>query len=134
MDANSPPAAPRPERPPDSAARTRLRSKIWLERGGKVVLSDWRVELLAAVDETGSLARAAQKLNVPYKTAWYKLKEIQERSGLQLLETQSGGAAGGGSRLTPQGRALVGRFRRASQGLAQLVEERFRAEFDDLLR
>ena len=49
----------------DASARPRLRSKIWLERDGKVVLSDWRVELLAAVDETGSLARAARNLDVP---------------------------------------------------------------------
>src|SRR5919197_1152577 len=134
MDAKPPSAARRAERPPGSAAApTRLRSKVWLEREGKVLLSDWRVELLGAVDETGSLARAARKLGGPYKTAWYKLREIQERTGLQLLETQSGGAAGGGSRLTAQRRALVERFRRASQGLAQLVEERFRAEFDDLL-
>ena len=123
---------------PDTA-RTRLPagahlcSKVWLERDGKVVLSDWRVELLEAVEQTGSLSSAARRLGVPYKTAWYKLKEIQERSGLRLLETQSGGTHGGGSRLTPAGRNLVARFRRASRDIARLVDERFRAEFDDLL-
>ena len=124
------PPAPGPTRMPPGA---HLRSKIWLERDGKVVLSEWRVELLEAIDETGSLTRAAQKLRVPYRTAWYKLKEIQQRSGLRLLETQSGGAEGGGSRLTPEGRALIERFRRASRGIAELVGERFRVEFDDLM-
>jgi hypothetical protein len=64
---------PRPERSRDEALCPR--SKVWLERGGQVVLSDWRVELLEAIDATGSLARAAERLDVPYRTAWYKLKE-----------------------------------------------------------
>jgi hypothetical protein len=65
--------APRPERSRDEALCPR--SKVWLERGGQVVLSAWRVELLEAIEATGSLARAAERLDVPYRTAWYKLKE-----------------------------------------------------------
>jgi hypothetical protein len=64
---------PRPEPSRDEALCPR--SKVWLERGGQVVLSDWRVELLEAIEATGSLARAAERLDVPYRTAWYKLKE-----------------------------------------------------------
>jgi hypothetical protein len=65
--------APRPVPHRDEALCPR--SKVWLERGGQVVLSDWRVELLEAIEATGSLARAAERLEVPYRTAWYKLKE-----------------------------------------------------------
>jgi hypothetical protein len=64
---------PRPEPSPEASLCPR--SKVWLERGGQVVLSDWRVELLEAIEATGSLARAAERLEVPYRTAWYKLKE-----------------------------------------------------------
>jgi hypothetical protein len=64
---------PRPE--PYRGEALCPRSKVWLERGGQVVLSDWRVELLEAIEATGSLARAAERLDVPYRTAWYKLKE-----------------------------------------------------------
>ena len=65
--------APRPE--PSRNNSLCARSKVWLERDGQVVLSDWRVELLEAIEATGSLARAAARLDVPYRTAWYKLKE-----------------------------------------------------------
>lgn len=109
------------------------RSKVWVEQDGKVLLSDWRVQLLETVEQTGSLSRAAELLDVPYRTAWYKLKEIEERLGVKLLETQSGGSDGGGSRLTDAGRDLVSRFRRVSAGITELVEQRFRAEFGDLL-
>ncbi|HLH23155.1 MAG TPA: LysR family transcriptional regulator [Chloroflexota bacterium] len=117
---------------PDGAALC-PHSKVWLERDGQVVLSDWRVELLEAIEATGSLARAAERLDVPYRTAWYKLKEIERRLGVRLLATQSGGAAGGGSHLTAEAREVVARFRRVNAGIAQLVAERFRAEFRELL-
>ncbi|MBI3965587.1 MAG: LysR family transcriptional regulator [Chloroflexi bacterium] len=109
----------------------RPRSKIWLERGGAVVLSDWRLELLEAIDETGSLARAAIKLDVPYRTAWAKLRELEAQLAVKLLETHSGGSDGGGSRLTDEAQRLIARFRRVSAGVAQLVEQRFRLEFPE---
>jgi molybdate transport system regulatory protein len=105
------------------------RSKVWLERDGEVALSDWRVALLEAIEATGSLARAADRLSVPYRTAWYKLKEIEQRLGVRLLETQSGGADGGGSQLTAEARQIVARFHRVNAGIERLVAERFRAEF-----
>lgn len=105
--------------------------KIWLERDGQIALSDWRVELLELVQETGSLAAAAKRLKVPYRTAWYKLKDLEARWGIPLLVTASGGAAGGGSRLTKEAQQIVGRFQRVTAGVRQLVEERVREEFKD---
>jgi molybdate transport system regulatory protein len=107
------------------------RCKIWFEQDSKVVLSDWRIELLERIEETGSLAKAARRLNVPYRTAWYKLKEMEERLGIKLLCTQSGGTEGGGSQLTTEGRQIVRRFRCATEGLSRLVERRFQDEFAD---
>ncbi len=112
----------------------RVRSKVWVERGGEVLLSEWRVELLEAVAETGSLAAAAEQLGVPYRTAWHRVKETEAHLGVRLLATESGGAEGGGSRLTDEAVDLVRRFRRVSAGLAEQVERRFRAEFGDVLR
>lgn len=106
-------------------AGSRPRVKIWIERGGEVALSDWRVALLEAVDAAGSLSAAARQLNVPYRTAWYKLRQIETSLGVKLLETHSGGAEGGRSRLTPEARALVDAFRTFSAGIQTLVDERF---------
>ncbi len=96
-----------------------------------MLLSEWRVALLEAVDETGSLAAAAAQLDVPYRTAWQKVKEIEERLGVRLLLTESGGAEGGGSRLTDEAKDLIERFRRVTVGVADLVEHRFRVELGD---
>jgi molybdate transport system regulatory protein len=110
-----------------------VQAKIWIERGGKVVLSDWRAELLQAIEETGSLSGAATRMDVPYRTAWYKLKEIEEQLGVRLVETHSGGQAGGGSALTPEGREILRRFRRVYRDIEEMVRRRFDREFSGRL-
>lgn len=114
-----------------SSGRLDIRSKIWIERGETVVLSEWRVTLLEAIDEQGSLRRAAEALNVPYRTAWERVKATEDALGFRLLESESGGADGGGSRLTPEAREVCRRFRRVSGGIQEVVSRRFAAEFGE---
>ena len=102
-----------------------VHTKVWIERDGEVLLSDWRVALLEAVETTGSLAEAARQMDVPYRTAWYKLKALEERLGMPLLITETGGAAGGHSRLTPQAHELIRRFHLVAHGLQDQAATRF---------
>ena len=106
-----------------------VQAKIWIEREGKVVFSDWRAELLQAIQETGSLSGAAAQMEVPYRTAWYKLKEIEGQLGMRLVDTHSGGSDGGGSSLTPEGQDILRRFRRIYRDIEGLVRRRFEHEF-----
>ena len=108
----------------------RVRFKIWVEDDDGVILSEWRVRLLEAVEETGSLAKAAAVVGVPYRTAWERVREIEAALGETMLVSESGGATGGGSRLTPAGLDLVNRFRQVNAGIEELVRQRF----DDELR
>ena len=111
----------------------RVRWKVWIEQSDEVLLSEWRVALLRTVAQTGSLARAAAAMEVPYRTAWNRIKEMEARLNIRLLETEIGGVDGGGSQLTAEARDLVERFQRVTVGIAALVEERFRDEFGDRL-
>ena len=106
-----------------------VRSKLWIERDGEVVLSDWRLALLEAVDRTGSLTRAADELGVPYRTAWQRRKESEERLGFRLVDSHSGGSEGGSSVLTEQARDLLRRYRHLTDGLEELVDRRFKQAF-----
>jgi len=110
-----------------------LRSKVWVEQGGEVLLSEWRIALLTEVAANGSLAAAAERLGVPYRTAWQRVKEMEARLGAPLLTTSSGGSEGGGSHLTPLANDLVGRFNRVTGGVADELATRFQREFGDLL-
>ena len=115
-----------------ASGELRARSKVWIERDGEVVLSEWRIDLLDAVAETGSLSKAAERLGVPYRTAWDRIRQLESRLGVQLLASESGGSAGGGSTLTTEGRDIVERFRRMTTGIAELVDRRFSEEFGEL--
>lgn len=114
---------------PGDLAQLEPRSKIWIEKNGDTVLSDWRVALLEAIDRTGSLAKAAEDMGVPYRSAWQKIKESEERLGIRLITTHSGGAAGGNSELTEAAYDLLRRYHRLTDGLAKLVDRRFKEAF-----
>jgi len=103
--------------------------KIWMERNGEVVLSDWRMALMEAIDRTGSLAKAAEEMNVPYRSAWQKVRESEVRLGMPLVESQCGGVDGGNSRLTEEARDLLHRYHRFTDGLVASVNGRFREAF-----
>lgn len=67
--------------------------------------------LLRAIDETGSVARAATNLGRSRARALNRIEMLESAFGT-LVERQRGGAGGGGSQLTDQGRALLDRFDR----------------------
>jgi len=89
----------------------RARANVWLERDGRVVISGFRARLLEAVAREGSVARAAASLDLPYRTAWKKLDEMEGAAGEALVERGAGGAGGGGSELTAAGSRLLAEYR-----------------------
>jgi molybdate transport system regulatory protein len=105
------------------------KSNLWIEQDGEVVLSKWRVNLLRAIDEAGSISAAAEKLQVSYHRAWEKIHEMETRLGVKLVETQTGGQHGGGAHLTPIARDYVARFDRFSQGIDEIVARHFAESF-----
>lgn len=105
------------------------KANIWIEKDGQVVLSYWRVRLLEAVHETGSISAAASKMGVSYRRAWDKIHECEERLGVKLVDTQTGGEGGGGSQLTPAALDYIRRFRQFTSGLEEVITQRFRDSF-----
>ena len=105
------------------------KTNIWLEKEGKVVLSLWRVRLLEAVEETGSISGAASRMSISYRRAWDKIHECEERLGEKLVDTQTGGEGGGGSRLTPAAKDYIDRFYKFIAGLDEFVAQRFIENF-----
>ncbi|HRQ13673.1 MAG TPA: LysR family transcriptional regulator, partial [Promineifilum sp.] len=70
------------------------------------------MELLRAVAACGSISAAAERMDIPYRTAWQKIHEMETRLGEKLVETQTGGRHGGGARLTPAAERYVEQFER----------------------
>jgi molybdate transport system regulatory protein len=106
-----------------------VRSKVWLEAGGHPFLGQGRKELLQAVDEQGSISKAARRLRITYRKAWGQIKAMEDQLGLPLVLKQAGGPGGGGARLSPEARDLLSKYERLTQGLEDLVNEKFRGIF-----
>ena len=100
-----------------------LKYNFWLEVEDEVALSLWRVQLLTAVDQTGSINQAAAQMQVPYRIAWQKIHEMEERLGQKLVETQTGGQSGGGTQLTTLAQNYIAQFNQISQEIESLLEQ-----------
>jgi len=87
------------------------RFNLWIEADGQVVLSKWRVQLLQAVDQAGSISGAAEKMG--FSIAWPGIGSKRWRTAWEL-GWWSGTLAGprGGAVLTEAGREYVERFTR----------------------
>jgi molybdate transport system regulatory protein len=91
-----------------SLPKLTIHTNIWLETDdGDVALSRWRLELLEAIDRTGSISAAAHDMGIQYRLAWNRIHEMEERLGLPLVRTTVGGRGGGGAHLTPDARIIV---------------------------
>jgi len=100
----------------------RLNYKIWLESSDhKGILGDKKCELLKAIDETGSLSDAMKKLNLTYRKTWDNLRKIEKELGFPLIKPTRGGADGGSTVLTDDGKIIIRAF------------DRFHAEYDQII-
>jgi molybdate transport system regulatory protein len=107
------------------------RLKLWLERDGKTVLGDFRVDLLRAIGETRSLTEAAQRLGLSYRRAWGKVREMEGNLGASLVHSEKGGRTRGHSELTPQAEALVRQYERFRRRMDVDLRKEFKDVFSD---
>ena len=80
-----------------------------------------KARLLELVDETGSIRRAAANMGMSYRRAWLLLRDIESAIGTPAVQSRTGGANGGGTSLSAQGRAVLERYRRIEQRAARSV-------------
>lgn len=111
----------------------RPRVKLWLEQNGdKLALSDYRLRLLREIQDSGSLAAAAERMGLSYRRAWGKIREIERNLGVPLVASEAGGPGGGGSHLTPQAVALLERYDRfaaeSRRAVARIFDDVFRPD------
>jgi molybdate transport system regulatory protein len=87
----------------------RLRLHIHVDDGHS--LGPGKVALLEAIDAEGSISAAARAMGMAYRHAWELVDDLNKCFRAGVVITGTGGAEGGGARLTPLGRELVARFR-----------------------
>jgi molybdate transport system regulatory protein len=107
-----------------------VRSKIWIENGeGKLVIGTGRLKILEAIREVGSMNKAAQRLNQPFRAVWGKIKATEERCGFKLVERTKAG-----SQLTEQGIELLARYDELQSRCEEFTDRQFRELFGDRVK
>ncbi|MFT0213063.1 TOBE domain-containing protein [Pseudomonas sp. F1_0610] len=104
-----------------------LQGQIWITAGERSIGGHGRMQLLALIDELGSISKAAKNMKMSYKAAWDAVDHMNNLAGESLVSRTTGGKGGGSTKLTARGRQLIDNFMRIEQAhqafLAQLSEQ-----------
>lgn len=88
-----------------------VRTKITMvDDEGEKFFGEGPYRLMLLIEETGSLRAAAMRMDMAYTKALKIMNRAEEVLGFELTVKQTGGRAGGGSKLTPQGKEWVERY------------------------
>jgi molybdate transport system regulatory protein len=105
-------------KPKHQAAGARLR--IVLAPG--IAVGPGKADLLAAIDETGSISAAGRRLKMSYRRAWLLVEELNGSFQKPVVTADKGGAKGGGAKLTDLGADVLRRFRNMEKRTAKAIE------------
>jgi molybdate transport system regulatory protein len=90
-------------------------------RADSVEFTQKDASLLEAVDEIGSIHKAADELGRSYSRSHQRITALEDAFGT-LVDRQRGGESGGGSTLTENAHELLSRFNRLRTGYSSVAE------------
>jgi len=99
--------------------KVRINPHWEITRGdGQLLDTSVLLSLLRAIDDSGSIARAAQQVGLSYRYAWGLLRQSEEVFGCSLMQT----GRGRGTRLSPLAEKLIWADRRVSARLSPTLD------------
>lgn len=104
----------------------KIKSRIWIEANGHILLGEGRVRLLKAIDSTGSLTAAAKSIGMSYKKAWSLIDAVNSRAEKPVTTANIGGKGGGGAQLTAYGKSLVIAFDTINENCWKFLDEQIK--------
>ena len=112
--------------------RTRLyvKTKTWMENQRKELLfGKGKTEILLEIEKTGSIAKAAENLEMNYKKAWSHIKLLQKNLDDVLVITQKGNGENSGTKLTPKAMEYISKYKQLQREIEEFANERFKELF-----
>ncbi len=103
----------------------RLSIRIDLAGGGHI--GPGKIDLLEAIQRTGSISAAGRAMGMSYRRAWDLVEDLNHVLAVPVVETATGGAGGGGARLTAAGVTLVAEYRALERAAAAAGQVHLRA-------
>jgi len=93
-----------------SIITTGVTGSVSLQRHDQDFLGRDQIRLLQKINEHGSITKAAQSVDVSYKTAWHMVNTINNLADRPLVERSAGGKGGGGTCLTAAGNSIIKQY------------------------
>ena len=98
--------------------------KIWLEtKDRRSVIGKGGIELIKAINEQGSIHKAAKSLNMSYSHAADLINELNDILGVEILEKVRGGIGGGGTKITKEGMNLVKQYEEINSQILDVIKK-----------
>ncbi|HLU20820.1 MAG TPA: LysR family transcriptional regulator [Pusillimonas sp.] len=105
-----------------TSSNSTVQFRMRIYRDGAIAIGPGRVALLEAIDRAGSISGAARALKMSYRRAWLLVNDTNNALKEPAVSSSEGGVAGGGSRLTATGRALVTHYRNIEAAAARAAQ------------
>jgi molybdate transport system regulatory protein len=86
---------------------TSFHPRFRIYSGKEIALGPGKVNLLTAIEETGSIQQSAKSMKMSYMRAWQLVRTMNQCFRSPLVEAARGGKTKGGARLTPLGKRLL---------------------------
>jgi molybdate transport repressor ModE-like protein len=112
-----------------------LRMDLQLNIGMEdLFLTTENVQLLDMIEQTGSLQGACACMHISYSKGWKAINTMERELGYPVADRVAGGAEGGGSSLTEQGKQLLTGYRALHRELSEQAQLLFEKYFPEDLR
>ena len=102
--------------PPDPV---KVQFRVRILKGADIAVGPGKIDLLEAIDATGSITAAAKALGMSYRRAWLLVDTMNRCFASSVVVAETGGSRGGGTRVTPLGAEVLRRYRRIEAGAAK---------------
>jgi molybdate transport system regulatory protein len=101
-----------------------VKTKVWLEKDGRLLMGWGRATLLTRIDEMGSISAAARSMKLTYRNAWLWVEAMNRLAETPLVEKATGGAHGGHASLTDEGRRIVREYLERRAQVHELLKKK----------
>ncbi|WP_331344801.1 hypothetical protein [Cellvibrio sp. UBA7661] len=114
-----------------TGARLKIQARLMLD--DEIAFGPGKADLLDAIAATGSISAAGKQMGMSYRRTWLLVDSMNRCFQQPIVETATGGAQGGGTRLTDFGSDVLIRYRQLQADLEKISAHYF-TEFKPLLR
>lgn len=99
----------------------KLKLTLVLDSGARI--GPGKAALLESIQDTGSISASARSMAMDYKRAWLLVDSLNKAFDTPIVERTTGGAGGGGARLTPFGQDLLSRYQRLQKAAVEFATD-----------